>query len=97
VRVLLDPAAETELRDAARFYERSREGLGAAYLEAVETAIEEITRHPDLWRRLRGRFRRHLVRSFPYAVIYSVEAGAIYIAAVMHMRRKPGYWEQRQG
>jgi len=32
---------------------------------------------------------------FPYALLYRVEADTITILAVMHMHRRPGYWEQR--
>lgn len=42
---------------------------------------------------LKGRFRRYLVHHFPYGVIYAVEGRTIYVAAVMHLKRKPGYWE----
>ena len=31
----------------------------------------------------------------PYGVIYAVDEGVIYIAAVMHLKRKPGYWVSR--
>jgi len=32
---------------------------------------------------------------FPYAIVYSVRADAIYIKAVMHLHRRPFYWQQR--
>ncbi len=34
--------------------------------------------------------------SFPYGVIYALEGQTIYVAAVMHLRRKPGYWVSRK-
>ena len=43
----------------------------------------------------KGRFRRCLVHRFPYGVIYAVEDDVVYVAAVMHLKRKPGYWESR--
>jgi toxin ParE1/3/4 len=97
LRPVLDPAAFAELREAAKFYEESRKGLGLDFLESVETAFDSIMRHPTLWRRLKGRFRRCLVHGFPYGVIYAVEDDTVYVAAVMHLRREPGYWERRQG
>jgi plasmid stabilization system protein ParE len=95
LKVVLDQAAAAELRDAALFYEDSREGLGQEFLNSVEAALASIVRHPALWRRLRGRFHRCLVHRFPYGVIYTVEGPTIYVAAVMHVKRKPGYWESR--
>jgi len=97
LRLVLDPAAFAELREAAKFYEESRKGLGHGFLENVEGAFDSIVRHPTLWRKLKGGFRRCLVHRFPYGIIYAVENDTIYVAAVMHLRREPGYWEHREG
>ena len=95
MRVVLDPAAAAELREAAVFYEDCREGLGQEFLTSVEAALDAIARRPTLWRRLRGRFRRCLVHRFPYGVIYALDDDVVYVAAVMHLKRKPDYWEYR--
>lgn len=61
----------------------------------MEAATEEIVRHPIMWRRIKGRFRRYLIPQFPYGLIYAVQVDTIYVAAVMHLKRKPGYWVSR--
>jgi plasmid stabilization system protein ParE len=96
LRLVLDPAAFAELREAAEFYEESRKGLGKEFLKDVETALDSNARRPKLWRKLRGRFRRCLVHRFPYGIIYAVEDDTVYVAAVMHLRREPGYWDRRR-
>ena len=48
-------------------------------MASVEAATEEIVRHPQ----------------FPYGLIYAVQGDTIYVAAVMHLKRKPGYWVPR--
>jgi plasmid stabilization system protein ParE len=95
-RLIYDPAAKFEIREAAAYYEESREGLGKEFLVTVEAAVQQLVSHPLLSRRIRGRFRRWLVPRFPYGIIYCVEGDAIYIAAVMHLHRKPGYWKNRR-
>ena len=95
MKLVLDPSAKSEMREAAFFYEDCRRGLGREFLDAVELAFSEIARRPMTWRILKGRFRRYLVHHFPYAVIYAVEKEAIYVAAIMHMKRKPDYWIDR--
>ena len=95
MRALLDPLAKVEMREAAVFCEGSREELGEEFLNAVETAFEEIVQRPTMWRVIGGRFRRYLVHHFPYAVVYSIEDDFIYIVAIMHMKRKPDYWRDR--
>jgi plasmid stabilization system protein ParE len=95
VKLLFDPEALLEARNAAAFYEDSQPGLGKAFLAGVEAATEEIVRHPIMWRRIKGRFRRYLIPQFPYGLIYAVQSDTIYVAAVMHLKRKPGYWVSR--
>jgi len=95
VKVVFDPEAIREAREAATFYEDCQSGLGRAFLDAIEAAFPEIIRHPSLWRRIKGRFRRYLLPRFPYGLIYAIAEDHIYIAAVMHLKRKPGYWIAR--
>ncbi|MCX5902193.1 MAG: type II toxin-antitoxin system RelE/ParE family toxin [Proteobacteria bacterium] len=93
--VAVDPAAKAEIREAAFFYEDSRSGLGSEFLNAVELAFTQIKKRPTLWRHFKGSFRRYILAHFPYAVIYTIDNEIIYVAAVMHMKRKPGYWIKR--
>ncbi len=95
MKVALDPLASAEMRDAALFYEGCRDGLGEEFLDAVELAFAKIAQRPMIWRILKGRFRRYLIHRFPYAVIYAIEDDTIYVAAIMHMKRKPDYWQDR--
>ena len=95
MKVLFDPDALVETREAAAFYEDSQPGLGKAFLDEVEAAAEEIVRHPLMWRRIKGRFRRYLIPGFPYGLIYAVRGDVIYVAAVMHLKRRPGCWWSR--
>jgi glutaredoxin-related protein len=41
---------------------------------------------------LKGNIRKRLVLGFPFA---EIEESKIYIAAVMHQHRRPGYWKDR--
>lgn len=95
MKILLDPAANREIHQAAEFYEDCRKGLGQEFLDAVEVAFDQIQQHPCIWRILKGRFRRYILQRFPYGLIYSVEGQTIFVAAVMHLKRKPSYWIAR--
>jgi len=39
--------------------------------------------------------RRALLNDFPYSVIYRIKGDVVEIVAIMHQRRKPGYWADR--
>ena len=95
MRVVIDIDAQAEATEAAVFYEHCRPGLGHDFTDAVEEGLKQITQRPLLWRRFKGRFRRYILRRFPYAIIYAIEPDRLYVAAVMHMKRKPDYWLAR--
>ncbi len=84
--------AELELLDAAKYYELQATGLGSDFLDEVDLAIRDIRENPERWPVLRNDMRRRLVRRFPYALLYRVDADAIIIQATMHLHRRPDYW-----
>lgn len=95
MRLVVDDEARAELLEATAFYEEARTGLGSRFVDAVEAGFRRILEQPHCGRRIRGRFRRYLLQQFPYGLIYTVEPGSIYVAAMMHLKRKPGYWYGR--
>lgn len=90
------PAAREELNEAAAFYEASVPGLGEAFLDDVERAIESVRDNPRIGAAVGRRFRRTLLRRFPYSIIDVDRDNEIVLVAVAHQRRRPGYWRRRQ-
>lgn len=39
--------------------------------------------------------RRCLLGRFPHGVLYVLLQDEVVILAIMHLKRKPGYWKQR--
>ncbi len=87
--------AETELRDAVHYYESEAPGLGRRFLSAVESALAEILDHPLVGSPLRDDVRRKRVGRFPYHLLYRVAGDEVRILAVMHKRRRPLCWAER--
>lgn len=67
MRLIYHPDAEAELIEAAQFYERRMNTLGAQFLNAIEQAVEAIRETPTRYRVVEADIRHHLVRRFPYA------------------------------
>ena len=88
--------AEDELAESAVFYESRVAGLGKSFTSEVQRTVTIIREHPDLGSPLGAKVRRVLVRRFPYHVIYRHDAGRIFILAVAHQHRRPGYWRHRE-
>ena len=88
--------AEDELVESAVFYESRVIGLGESFTSEVQRAVNIIRNHPALGSPLGAKVRRFLVRRFPYNVIYRHDEGRIFILAVAHQHRRPGYWRHRE-
>ena len=93
VLIIYDLFAEREMQEAAAWYETQQEGLGRGFLTRLEQAAQTILQNPNRWRRITGNYRRCLLKQFPYGIIYRVEGDAVFVAAVMDLHRKPGYWK----
>ena len=49
-----------------------------------------------MYREIELEVRQCRVLSFPYGIIFPVTEGQSEILAVMHLHRKPGYWQERR-
>ena len=88
--------ADTELSQAAKWYEAQATGLGQEFLDEFESVMGRIMGFPEAWRRIGARHRRCLFRRFPYAVLYSQTEAEIIVAGVIDLRRDPQHIEQRR-
>ena len=89
-------AAEAEINEAADFYDIESPGLGTVFIDEIQRAIGNISRHPEAYLLIRGRVRRTLLGKFPYSLLYSVRTNEIRILAVAHQKRRPFYWHGRR-
>jgi toxin ParE1/3/4 len=89
------PEALAEYDAAAAYYATCQPGLERRFIDAVQAAIHRVCEAPEQWRKFDGDVRRCMVHVFPYVVLYTIEPGCIFIVAVTHCRREPGYWKQR--
>lgn len=89
------PDARLEYRESAAFYESRRAGLGAVFSMEVEATIGRILETPSRWRQIEQDVHSCRTRTFPYAILYCLAHDSVLIVAIMHLRRKPGYWRER--
>lgn len=93
--IRLRPAAVAELTEAWTWYEEKRPGLGEEFMACLDAAFAEVSRAPETWPRVYGEVRRHIVRRFPYSVLYLVEPEHVEVLAVFHFSRDPRKWQER--
>lgn len=93
----LHPEADAEFAEAVRYYSQVSPELGVRFYREMERLFREVCADPERFRRFDPPVRRHFSRDFPYAVIYLEKSDYLWIVAVMHMKRRPGYWRERLG
>jgi plasmid stabilization system protein ParE len=64
-------------------------------LDEIDAAILAISETPYRWPLVHEKYRRFLLRDFPFSVVYLPRASSIEVIAVAHHRRRPGYWAER--
>jgi len=89
------PEAAEEYADVANYYTRIYPELGGRFYDEMERLIQGIRREPQRFRRFDPPAQRHFSSVFPYAVIYVEQPDRIWILAMMHIKRRPGYWKSR--
>jgi len=94
-RIELHPEAAAELQQAIDWYENQFPMLGLELLREFDRAVEMISERPLAWPHHIKGTRRFLLHRFPYGVVYHRKKRVIRSLAIMHLRRRPGYWKTR--
>jgi plasmid stabilization system protein ParE len=95
MKFLFHPEAEAEFLAAVDWYEERSAGLGAGFAAEIHAAIQRAVMMPMAWPAVDKETRRVLASRFPYGVLYVPRGQSILILAVMHLRRHPDYWRER--
>jgi plasmid stabilization system protein ParE len=90
VRVKILDAAERDLEEGYRFYERLSPGLGAYFLDSLYSDIDSLAYFGGIHRVVFG-YHRLLSKRFPFAIYCKVAGDEILVMAVLDCRRNPSW------
>ncbi|MBI5143189.1 MAG: type II toxin-antitoxin system RelE/ParE family toxin [Nitrospirae bacterium] len=93
--VIISPEAENDLQDAFSWYEARRDGLGRDFLLQIDAALAFMARNPEAHPPEYKTARKHLIKRFPYKIVYLFEKQRIVVLAVIHGKRGPRFVAQR--
>ena len=93
--VIIRPEAENDLKEAFMWYENKRAGLGYDFLLQVDAGLRFIKRNPQIRPIEYKSTRKHLLKRFPYKIIYLFEKEKIIVLAVIHSKRSPAFMKKR--
>jgi len=88
-------AADAELTEAIQYYDAKTPGLGDRFFAEVKAATRRIEQYPQIAPVIDHGVRAKTLPSFPYRLIYVVDSDGLWIVAVAHGHRRPGYWADR--
>ena len=83
------PKVEEDVITGYLWYEEKSVGLGEEFLRLFYACTNEITHNPLLYMSVYNDFRRRLLRRFPYAIYFSIEAENIVVFGLFHCARDP--------
>ena len=96
--VKLHAEARAELQESVAFYrERAGDRWAARFKQRVTEGLRTIAANPERYPPvpdLPG-VRRFRLKQFPFSLLYISRADGVWVVAVAHGRRKPGYWRER--
>ena len=96
-RLVVRPEAESDIVEAALWYEEQRSGLGFEFIAEVRATVDRVAETPTAYRLMRRKpeVRRVLLRRFPYRLFYIAQSSEVIVFAVLHARRRERAWTQR--
>jgi plasmid stabilization system protein ParE len=89
--------AEAEIENARQYFNDQSPGLGGRFLDELSQQLDAIIARPLSFPRLETLpkdqpYRRALLTTFRYAVVFEVIGEEVVIVAVPHASREPNYW-----
>lgn len=95
--LVFNPLAEAEVDEALAYYESQRPGLGAEFREDLQETLSRIRQSPGATTTIDDQGTRKVrFRRFPYTAYYVEFEDYLWIAAIAHQKRRPGYWSNRR-
>jgi len=95
-RLVIRAEAETDITDAAIWYQNQRRGLGEEFIAEVDAALKNAVANPRQHPRLRRKpdVRRILTKRFPYRIFFVLREDSIVVFRVLHGARHDREWKK---
>jgi toxin ParE1/3/4 len=87
--------AAFEIEEDRGWYRERSESAEAGFLREIDHAIQQVTDAPEQWPQYLGGTLRYVFPTYPYSLVYFVENDVIWVVAVAHDKKRPGYWRKR--
>lgn len=96
LQIIVHPEAEDEIREAADYLDDRRPGHGRELVREIRFAYRTISGEPRRWNFQDYGYRRYTIQRFGFLVWYRETQKEVFVIAVHHGSREPGYWKNRK-
>lgn len=86
--IILSPDAQSDIRAAARWYQREESDLGYQFKNEIRLTFRRIIKYPLAFPLVDNLIRRALMKRFPYSIYFIVKSHALLVVAVLHQQRQ---------
>lgn len=93
--VRFHPEARRDSEGARGWYAERSILASRAFLTELIASVETVREAPERWGQYLAGTRRYYFPKFPFSLIYRLSGDTITVVAVVHHRKKPGYWRKR--
>ncbi len=96
-KIVITNSAKEDIKEAAKWYNRQKKGLGKQFLTYVKEKVFSLKTNPFICQNRYSRIRTAVLKHFPYMLHYYVDEiqNLIVIIAVFHTSRNPEIWNDR--
>ena len=94
-RVVLQSVAQAELTEAIEWYAARSLQAARRFAALVDLTMQEIAEAPESFPGVSPKLRRAIVPRFPFGIYFIAVEGTVIIVGVIHSRRHPRRWLQR--
>ena len=91
------PSFDSDVLDAAEWYDERRLGLGADFVARVRNATSALIADPERRTAIDYGLRYWPVERYPYVVFYDFTDTEVIVLGVMHASQSPSKWISRRG
>jgi len=96
MRLEFHSQAREEFLSAVSRYEAEVPGLGARFIAEFERCIGLLLEAPQIGSPMSRKLRRFVLNdNFPFSIVYAIQSDTLFVIAVAHSSRRPGYWKRR--
>lgn len=95
MRIDFHPDATAELESNSDWYAERSPCAARDFLVAIDVAMTSIADDPARFFRIDNRHQACSVVKFPFQIVYRHAENRIFIIAIAHAKRRPGYWRDR--